>query len=60
MELNCASDLTPRLKGGGPTPNGKNILNFHFDYLNPSLKFIVHGASLEQSEDECKLQIDKM
>ena len=22
---------------GGATPNGKNILNFHFDYLHPSL-----------------------
>ena len=24
--------------GGGPTPNGKTILNFHFDYLHPSLR----------------------
>ena len=22
---------------GGAKPNGKNILNFHFDYLHPSL-----------------------
>ena len=25
-------------EGAGATPNGKNILNFHFDYLTPSLK----------------------
>ena len=23
---------------GGLTPNGKTILNFHFDYLHPSLR----------------------
>ena len=33
------------IKGGGPTPNGKTILNFHFDYLTPSLSMTFGGGA---------------
>ena len=32
---------------GGLTPNGKTILNFHFDYLHPSLR-CPRGCFVEQ------------
>ena len=39
----CLEIMTIKGGGaGGQTPNGKTILNFHFDYLNPSLSHLLN------------------
>ena len=44
--------------GGGPTPNGKNILNFHFDYLHISLSDVVSIADLYAEEGVDDISIE--
>ena len=43
---------------GGLTPNGKTILNFHFDYWNPSLNENVDIASASHVQEwvECSVK----
>ena len=45
--------------GGGLTPNGKNILNFHFDYLHISLNSdVVSIADLYAEEGVDDISIE--
>ena len=44
---------------GGLTPNGKTILNFHFNYLHPSLRKGIVGGRLSQIiVERCRFSVN--